>query len=99
MPRAGAVQQLFVFDLDHPSRWKGSDELFGGYPKYLFANATRWAGVIPGSVLHHVEKSLPASKSRLGIAMRAVSEPSHAERMRGWFAPFAVSERTDRSWR
>jgi hypothetical protein len=21
MPRAGAVQQLFVFDLDHPSRW------------------------------------------------------------------------------
>jgi hypothetical protein len=46
-----------------------------------------------------VEKSLPASKSRLGIAMRAVSEPSHAERMRGWFAPFTVSERTDRSWR
>ena len=78
---------------------EGSDELFGGYPKYLFANATRWAGVIPGSVLRHVEKSLPASKSRLGIAMRAVSEPSHAERMRGWFAPFTVSERTDRSWR
>ena len=74
---------------------EGSDELFGGYPKYLFANATRWAGVVPGSVLRHVEKSLPASKSRLGIAMRAVSEPSHAERMRGWFAPFTVSERTD----
>jgi asparagine synthetase B (glutamine-hydrolysing) len=74
---------------------EGSDELFGGYPKYLFANATRWAGVVPGSVLRHVEKSLPASKSRLGIAMRAISEPSHAERMRGWFAPFTVSERTD----
>ena len=25
--------------------------------------------------------------------MRAMSEPSHAERMRGWFAPFTVSER------
>jgi len=26
MPRAGAVQQLFVFDLDHPSRWKSCCE-------------------------------------------------------------------------
>lgn len=74
---------------------EGSDELFGGYPKYVFANATRWAGALPRGLLRHVEKSLPASKSRLGIAMRAISEPSHAERMRGWFAPFTVSERTD----
>jgi asparagine synthase (glutamine-hydrolysing) len=72
---------------------EGSDELFGGYPKYLFANATRWAGAIPGSALRALEKSLPASKSRLGVAMRAMSEPGRAERMRGWFAPFTVSER------
>ena len=26
MPRAGAVQQLFVFNLDHPSRWKSCCE-------------------------------------------------------------------------
>jgi hypothetical protein len=26
MSRAGAVHQLFVFDLDHPSRWKGCCE-------------------------------------------------------------------------
>src|SRR5271169_2016862 len=26
MPRASAVQQLFVFDLDHPSRWKSCGE-------------------------------------------------------------------------
>ena len=26
MPRAGAVQQLFVFDLDHPSRWNSCGE-------------------------------------------------------------------------
>ena len=40
-----------------------------------------------------MEKSLPASGSRLGIAMRAISEPGYAERMRGWFAPFTVAER------
>jgi asparagine synthase (glutamine-hydrolysing) len=73
---------------------EGSDELFGGYPKYRFADATRWAGAIPGSALRQLEKSLPASKSKLGIAMRAISEPGHAERMRGWFAPLTVSERT-----
>ena len=62
-------------------------------PSTVFANATRWAGAIPASALRHLEKSLPASKFRLGVAMRAISEPGHAERMRGWFAPFTVSER------
>ena len=73
---------------------EGSDELFGGYPKYRFANATRWAGVIPaGPALRRLEQRLPAGKARLRIAIRAMSERSHAERMRGWFAPFTVSER------
>ncbi len=72
---------------------EGSDELFGGYRKYHLANATHWGGLIPGSALRFLEKELPVGKSRIGIAMRAISEPSRAERMRGWFAPFTASER------
>jgi asparagine synthase (glutamine-hydrolysing) len=72
---------------------EGSDELFGGYPKYRFAQATRFAGVLPSFALRRLEKALPASKARLGIALRAIAEPSYAERMRGWFAPFTVAER------
>jgi asparagine synthase (glutamine-hydrolysing) len=71
---------------------EGSDELFGGYRKYLLANVNRWAP-IPGSALRVLERSLPVSKSRVGVAMRAISEPNRAERMRGWFAPFTVEER------
>ncbi|SES25175.1 asparagine synthase (glutamine-hydrolyzing) [Actinokineospora terrae] len=76
---------------------EGSDELFGGYPKYRFAQATRWAGLIPaplrGRILPRLERALPASQSRLGVAVRAMGEGSSAERMRGWFAPFTERER------
>jgi asparagine synthase (glutamine-hydrolysing) len=72
---------------------EGSDELFGGYPKYRFAQATRLAGVLPGAALRKLEGALPASKARLGVAVRALGEPTYAERMRGWFAPFTTAER------
>jgi asparagine synthase (glutamine-hydrolysing) len=73
---------------------EGSDELFAGYPKYLFANATRWLGAVPAAgLLGAMEKALPASQSRLRIALRVLSENSYEERLRGWFAPFTVSER------
>ena len=73
---------------------EGSDELFGGYPKYLFANATRWLGAVPAAgLLGALEHALPASQSRLRIALRVFSENSYEERLRGWFAPFTVTER------
>ncbi|MGW5050972.1 asparagine synthase (glutamine-hydrolyzing) [Actinokineospora sp. NPDC004072] len=75
---------------------EGSDELFGGYPKYRYAGVTRWAGLAPGRglLLPRVERALPAAKARLGVALRALAEPTAAERMRGWFAPFTTAERT-----
>lgn len=73
---------------------EGSDELFGGYPKYVFANATRWLGAIPSAgLLGKLEKSLPVSKARLRIAVRVLAESSYEERLRGWFAPFTLAER------
>jgi asparagine synthase (glutamine-hydrolysing) len=77
---------------------EGSDELFGGYPKHRFARPTSWAGLVPdrvrGAVLPFAERHLPAKAARLGIAMRAIAEPGMAERMRAWFAPFTLAERT-----
>ena len=73
---------------------EGSDELFGGYPKYTFAAATRWLGSVPSAgLLSRLERSLPASKAKLRIAIRALAERGHDERMRAWFAPFNVAER------
>lgn len=73
---------------------EGSDELFAGYPKHQFASATRWLGAIPAArPLGLLERSLPASRSRLRIAVRALAEPDYLERLRAWFAPFTASER------
>jgi asparagine synthase (glutamine-hydrolysing) len=73
---------------------EGSDEIFGGYPKHTLAAATRWSGGLPvRSLLLGLERSLPADRARLRVALRALSEPTRAERMRGWFAPFTTAER------
>ncbi|WP_174398866.1 asparagine synthase (glutamine-hydrolyzing) [Mycolicibacterium sphagni] len=73
---------------------EGSDELFAGYPKYKFAGATRWLGAIPTwGALDRVERALPASKSRMRIAVRAMGEDKYDERLRAWFAPFTMAER------
>lgn len=74
---------------------EGSDELFGGYPKHAFATATRWLGAVPAErPLSWLEKMLPADMSRFRIAIRALSERSYDERLRAWFAPFTVAERS-----
>ncbi|HVQ96200.1 MAG TPA: asparagine synthase (glutamine-hydrolyzing) [Mycobacteriales bacterium] len=76
---------------------EGSDELFGGYPKYRAARLVEWAGVLPAGVragaLGRLERALPARLSRLGILLRAAQAGTAAERMRGWFAPFTEAER------
>ncbi|WP_422742560.1 asparagine synthase (glutamine-hydrolyzing) [Mycobacterium sp. WMMD1722] len=73
---------------------EGSDELFAGYPKYKFAAATRWLGALPSfGALGRLENALPASKSRMRIALRALDQSGYDERLRGWFAPFTVAER------
>jgi asparagine synthase (glutamine-hydrolysing) len=73
---------------------EGSDELFAGYPKHLYANATRWLGAVPSaSAFSPLERILPASKARLRIAVRVLAESTYEERLRGWFAPFTWAER------
>lgn len=75
---------------------EGSDELFGGYPKYRFARATTWAGVVPQSLrsglLQTVADALPAQAGRLRIAARAQSGRTAEDRLATWFAPFTAAE-------
>jgi asparagine synthase (glutamine-hydrolysing) len=76
---------------------EGSDELFGGYPKYRAARLVEWAGLVPAGVragvFGRLEQALPPRLSRLGIVLRAAQAGTPAERMRGWFAPFTEPER------
>lgn len=75
---------------------EGSDELFGGYPKYRYAAGTRVAGVVPAgvrrAVLSRVETALPAEKDKLRIAVRTMTGTTAADRMTTWFSPFTASE-------
>lgn len=76
---------------------EGSDELFGGYPKHLYASLTEHVGMIPRSVrrvVFHGIDLLPAGGGRRGrIAMSALAEPRLDERFRAWFSPFLADER------
>jgi asparagine synthase (glutamine-hydrolysing) len=76
---------------------EGSDELFGGYPKHLYARATSLAGIFPAALRHALlgalERHAPARGARIRIALRALSEFDQPGRIRGWFAPFTGVER------
>jgi asparagine synthase (glutamine-hydrolysing) len=72
---------------------EGSDELFGGYPKYRLA----WLNdvPVPGWLLRLVSDRLPPALARARVALRALEEATPGERMAGWFAPFTSRERAE----
>ena len=76
---------------------EGSDELFGGYPKYRFARASALASLLPVSLrratLGRVQRHLPPRMRRARIALRALGAGDEAANLEGWFAPFSVEER------
>ena len=76
---------------------EGSDELFGGYPKYRYAAMSRYAGLIPnalrGPSLRFLGSRLRPGGEKLRILLRALEGSSEWERARGWFAPFSETER------
>lgn len=76
---------------------EGSDEIFGGYPKYAFeprlAPLARLPAALRVPAFRALERFLPESKNRARQAARALSARSTGERMQTWFAPFTWYER------
>ncbi len=76
---------------------EGSDEIFGGYPKYAFepklAPLTRIPASLRVPAFRAAERLLPESKNRARQAARALTSRSTGERMQTWFGPFTWFER------
>jgi asparagine synthase (glutamine-hydrolysing) len=75
---------------------EGSDELFGGYPKYRFARLNSSAGLVPSPLrqlaLACGDLLLPQGAHRARVALRAMSANSTTDRAMSWFAPFTSRE-------
>ena len=76
---------------------EGSDELFGGYPKYRFRHWAALAGLVPpplrAPLFETLERALPQRLARIRVMLRAMSGRDEAERFQTWFAPFTRYER------
>jgi len=76
---------------------EGSDEIFGGYPKYAFEPKLAPLAALPNFLRVPVarvgERLLPESGNRARQAGRALAARSTAERMQTWFGPFTWYER------
>lgn len=76
---------------------EGSDELFGGYPKYKMAGVVEGVGLLPAAlrraVVRTVDPKLPPAAARARIALRVLGEATREERIKAWFAPFSSWER------
>ncbi|MES2660819.1 MAG: asparagine synthase (glutamine-hydrolyzing) [Verrucomicrobiota bacterium] len=76
---------------------EGSDEIFGGYPKYAFEPKLAPLAAVPNflrvPMFRMGERLLPESKNRMRQAGRALAARSTAERMQTWFGPFTWYER------
>jgi asparagine synthase (glutamine-hydrolysing) len=72
---------------------EGSDELFGGYPKYACDRFAFAVSFIPKSVVHFIGSHLPSRFRRVEIALRSMCEKDMATRWSQWFAPFTAEEK------
>jgi len=72
---------------------EGSDELFGGYPKYAYDKLSQVTKYIPSSLLSNTADFLSAKYRRHEIALRALSYSEDSMRWANWFAPFSVAEK------
>jgi len=76
---------------------EGSDEIFGGYAKYLYDPKIATFSAIPGYLripaFRFCERLLPESRNRIRQVARALTARHTAERMQSWFASFTWYER------
>lgn len=72
---------------------EGSDELFGGYPKYAYDRFSPVVNWMPGRLAQALYAALPARLRRAEVALRSLCERNPADRWPLWFAPFTRWEK------
>jgi asparagine synthase (glutamine-hydrolysing) len=72
---------------------EGSDELFGGYPKYAYDRFAPVVGLLPSGLNRLVVSMLPGRLRQVEVAMRSLCERDRAQRWAQWFSPFTVREK------
>lgn len=72
---------------------EGSDELFGGYPKYAFDKYSQITKYLPPNLLRKTADLLPANFRRHSVALQALSHHDDSMRWANWFAPFSILEK------
>jgi asparagine synthase (glutamine-hydrolysing) len=72
---------------------EGSDELFGGYPKYAYDRYAPWVSRFPRSWVQGAGGMLPGRMRRVEVALRSLCEPDPAQRWAQWFSPFTPREK------
>ncbi len=82
---------------------EGSDELFGGYPKYAYDRFAPLVSRLPGRFNRFLAARLPGRLRRVEVALRSLAERDRADRWAQWFAPFTAREKaclmpTNGSW-
>jgi asparagine synthase (glutamine-hydrolysing) len=73
---------------------EGSDELFGGYPKYAYDRFSLVAHCLPGDLCRCIGSRLPGRFRRLAVALTSLGERDPAERWAQWFSPFTTREKS-----
>jgi asparagine synthase (glutamine-hydrolysing) len=72
---------------------EGSDELFGGYPKYAYDRLAPAARLLPQGLNRLVVSLLPGRLRQVEVAMRSLCERDRGLRWAQWFAPFTAREK------
>jgi len=72
---------------------EGSDELFGGYPKYAYDRFSPMVNWMPGRLTQALCSMVPAKLRRAEVALRSLCERNPADRWPQWFAPFTRREK------
>jgi asparagine synthase (glutamine-hydrolysing) len=72
---------------------EGSDELFGGYPKYAYDRFAPLVGRLPEGFIRFVAARLPGRLRRMEVALRSLCETDRAQRWAQWFSPFTAGEK------
>jgi len=72
---------------------EGSDELFGGYPKYVCDKFAPVVNRLPKPFVYSISKLLPPKLRRVEIALKSLCIKDTAGRWSQWFAPFTPEEK------